>query len=414
MNCLPPNLFVREKYLDSLLCEIGYGVFRDPVGLPCQHVFCRRCIDAVSQSKGLGTCPVCYEAWSREQLASKVEINEIINQSVVKCLQCDWSGQYQSYEQHCKKFCKNALVACKYLCGVTLSRQNMPSHEETCSLRTDVCKSCSKMFPISQFKLHEQFCPERVLSCPVCSKEIKVYDIPIHAKQWHETTSSCIFNFAGCSFASADRGELEKHYRQEIDRHMEMACDTISVLQLRLKAIEGRSSEEHKRIAAISSNVRPVPKVYPVKWSTGGSKVSGTKSQGWSFFMSNCSIPGNFQAKIRVLELGRDRNSWKICLGIFNSPDHQVGSWDKYKNSWGYILGNGSVIHTSPPIAYGESFGLDDNVLIEYKDGVISFYKNGHTPGPAFKGVKGPFYLAVALSDTSHSVEIIEVTELIH
>eukprot|EP00826_Nyctotherus_ovalis_P059935 TRINITY_DN837_c0_g1_i1.p1 TRINITY_DN837_c0_g1~~TRINITY_DN837_c0_g1_i1.p1 ORF type:complete len:138 (+),score=25.83 TRINITY_DN837_c0_g1_i1:72-485(+) len=87
---------------------------------------------------------------------------------------------------------------------------------------------------------------------------------------------------------------------------------------------------------------------------------------------------------------------------------------DRYKNSWGYILGNGSIIHTSPPVPYGESFGLDDNVLIEYKDGVISFYKNGHTPGPAFKGIKGPFYLAVALSDTSHSVEIIEVTELIH
>eukprot|EP00826_Nyctotherus_ovalis_P059937 TRINITY_DN837_c0_g1_i11.p3 TRINITY_DN837_c0_g1~~TRINITY_DN837_c0_g1_i11.p3 ORF type:complete len:117 (-),score=38.73 TRINITY_DN837_c0_g1_i11:3-353(-) len=84
MNCLPPSLFVKEKYLDSLLCEIGFGVFRDPVGLPCQHVFCRRCIDAVSQSKGLGTCPVCYEAWSKEQLAAKVEINEIINQSVVR------------------------------------------------------------------------------------------------------------------------------------------------------------------------------------------------------------------------------------------------------------------------------------------------------------------------------------------
>lgn len=414
MNCLPPSLFLKEQYLDSLLCQIGFGIFRDPVGLPCQHVFCRRCIEIISEGKGVGTCPVCYEAWSKEQLSNKVEISEIINQSMVKCPQCDWSGQYQAYDQHCRKSCENALVACKYNCGVSISRQNILKHEKNCPLKIEICQSCSKELPISLFKLHEQFCPERVLNCPICKKEIKVYDIPLHAREWHDTVSHCVFNFAGCSFVNENVAELETHYRQNIDKHMDMVCNAISILQTQIQVIEGRSSEEEKRIAAISNTLKPIVRVYPVKWNTGGTKISGTKKQGWSFFMSNSSIPGNFQAKIKILEVGKDKNNWKICLGLYNSPEYQVGGWDKYKNSWGYILGTGQIIHTSPVIPYGESFGVEDFILIEYKNGTISFYKNGCSPGPAFRRISGPFYLAAALSDTSHAIELIEVTELIN
>jgi hypothetical protein len=405
---------VKEPHLKSLLCEIGFGILRDPVGLPCQHTFCRLCIENISQSKGVGTCPICYETWSKEQLANKVEISEMINQETVKCPQCDWSGQYQAYDQHSRKACKNALVTCKYNCGVSLSRQYIPKHEESCSLRAESCKNCSKNLASSYFKLHEQFCPERILSCPICNKNIKVYDVPIHTRQCHEGVSYCIFNFAGCSFASGDKVELEEHYRKYIDKHMEIVCNVLSVLQSKIKAIEERSTEEEKRIAAISSTMRPVAKLYPIKWSTGGTKISGNKKQGWSFYLSNSSIPGNFQAKIKVLELGKDKNSWKVCVGLFNSLEHQVGSWDRHKNGWGYILGTGCVIYTSPAVPYGESVGNGDYVFIEYKDGTISFYKNGRTPGPAFKGVMGPFYLAVALSDASHVIELIEVAELIH
>jgi len=414
MNCLPPSLFVKEPYLNSLLCEIGFGILRDPVGLPCQHAFCRRCIEAISQFRGLGTCPTCLEAWSKEQFVNKVEISEIINQSTVKCPQCDWSGQYQAYDHHSKKSCKNALVTCKYNCGVSLSRKNISNHEESCPLKKEICKSCGKNFAINDFKLHEQFCLERILPCSICNKGIKVYDISIHTRQCHEAISYCIFNFAGCSFVSRDKVELEGHYRQNIDKHMEIVCNLISILKSKVGGIEKKGIGEEKRTPIISNNVRPIPRVYPVKWSTGGTRISGTKKQGWSFYMSDSSIKGNFQAKIRVLEMGSDKNSWKICIGLFNSWEHQVGSWDKYKNSWGYILGTGHIIHTTPTTPYGESVGSEDNILIEYKDGVISFYKNGNTPGPAFKGIMGPFFLAAALSDSSHVIELIEVAELIN
>ena len=128
MNCIPRNLFVEENHLDNLLCEIGYGIFRDPISLPCQHVFCRGCINKISRGMGNGTCPICYEIWSNEQLRGQTEINELINLSTAKCQYCDWTGQYQLYERHCKNDCKAAFATCKYKCVVSISRSFINQH----------------------------------------------------------------------------------------------------------------------------------------------------------------------------------------------------------------------------------------------------------------------------------------------
>ena len=414
MKCIPQNLFVKDDYLANLVCPIGYGVFRDPVALPCQHVFCRPCIESSNDSKGCGTCPICFDPWSKEQLKSQIEVAELINQSVATCPQCSWTGQYQVLEKHSKNNCQNTLVTCQYGCGASAPRKFIAEHEATCRSKKVECKSCKKIFSEKEFSEHETFCPEKEMDCPVCASRIKLFEIDIHTKTIHPENPVCMFSFAGCYFVPKAEATLEMHYKEAMDKHLDMLCTTVAVLEDKLEKIE-KGAQPDKELAMPSpaaKQYQALPKVYPIKWSTGSNQIAGSKKGGWSFFLSNAAVSGNFVVKLRILALANDPNTWKMCLGLFNSQKSQAGSWDKYRNGWGYILGNGNKIHESPATTYGMSYGIGDNVWIEHKNGKISFYKNGISPGVAFSGITGPFYVAAALSDSGHVIDLIEVTEL--
>eukprot|EP00831_Metopus_contortus_P011124 TRINITY_DN14406_c0_g2_i1.p1 TRINITY_DN14406_c0_g2~~TRINITY_DN14406_c0_g2_i1.p1 ORF type:complete len:182 (-),score=20.83 TRINITY_DN14406_c0_g2_i1:46-591(-) len=161
-----------------------------------------------------------------------------------------------------------------------------------------------------------------------------------------------------------------------------------------------------------SSHSRAEMLLDDIFWSNGKKVLNGGLSKNWSFFLSSNTISGDFVAKIKICSLGTDTNTWKICLGLFNSSKYHVGSWEKYQNGYGYILGTGHKVHESSPGTYGEAYTNGDIISIEYKNSNITFYRNHTTQGVAFINAKGPFYLACALSDTSHSVEIIEVKKI--
>jgi len=410
MKCLPRDLFVKDEILSNLICSIGYGVFRDPVALPCQHVFCRPCIEASNDGKGCGICSICCEPWSREQLKSQVEVAELINLASVKCPHCEWTGQYQVLDKHTKTNCPNSFVTCQYNCGISAPRKFLAEHEANCPNKKVECETCKKSFLPKEFVDHQGFCPDKDINCPVCQSKIKQYEIEIHSKTVHKGNEICMFSFAGCYYVPEPGTSLEIHYKEAMDKHLDLLCTTVSVLQSKMKELEKRP------IKPIETGYKPdipmKPQVLNIRWNTGATKLNGSKKSGWSFFLSSAYITGNFIVKIRINALGNDANTWKICLGVFNSNKYQAGSWDKFKNGWGYILGNGNVIHENPSIPYGASYGIGDNIWIEHKNGKISFYKNGVSPGPAFNGIIGPFYIAAALSDIGHSIELIEVVEI--
>ena len=412
MKCLPREWFAKDEYLDNLICGLGYGIFNDPVALPCQHVFCRACILSASEGRGCGICPSCGEAWAKEQLRAQIEVAELINQATVKCQLCDWTGQYQALDKHNKASCPSLFVNCQHGCNQLFPRKFLPEHESECIFRKVECRSCQKQFLYKEIQNHEPRCIEKDLECPICKKRIKLYELEIHFRLKHNSTSLCAFSFAGCDFIENGKEKsLEDHYRESEEKHLDLLCTTVEMLQAKLEKLEHEcnsspvQSPYHKAIG---------PRTYNIKWSDGKVQVAGTKKSGWSFFMSNQTIQGNFIARLRIVALGDDPNTWKMCLGLYNSEKHQAGAWDKFKNGWGYILGNGYKIHTNPSSAYGQSYGSGDNISIEYKSKSIIFYKNGVSQGVAFSDVPGPFFIVAALSDSSHVVELVEVTELLN
>ena len=112
MCCLPKEIFADKEYVNSLVCAIGSGVFNHPVALPCQHVFCKSCIETWHDKKN--DCPKCRERFSKESLKPQWAFERIIDNSMVKCANtgCKWTGQYKSLYTHTLCQCGEVAVKC--------------------------------------------------------------------------------------------------------------------------------------------------------------------------------------------------------------------------------------------------------------------------------------------------------------
>ena len=80
----------------SICCDVSFN----PVITPCQHVFCRECIESGLRSSF--TCPNDRRALNLNSLQTISGLHEYIyNRTLVQCPRCDkWTGQLQQYKVH--------------------------------------------------------------------------------------------------------------------------------------------------------------------------------------------------------------------------------------------------------------------------------------------------------------------------
>lgn len=461
MKCIPKEIFMPQEYLGDLVCPLGGGILRNPVALPCQHVFCKGCIEEFLKSNP--NCPSCSIPCSADQIKAGIEVAELINQASAKCVQCGWEGPYQQLEKHSNSSCPKNFSQCPHGCGIVLQRSQMAEHEASCKYKKFQCKHCSKDFMLKEMEVHIEGCSEKPVDCPQkCGKSMKLKDLESHLKsECKNPKSVCKFSFAGCYFAGAggSKEEIEagltSHYSTSIEKHLDLLCQIAGKMSDKVTLMEEEAIEEKKQKAALpqppnyfgtlpgphtmnatttswnsppfggavgtgfgSSMYGPsamaMSNPLDVKWSNNLKTVNGSKVGSWSCFLSRDMILAkNFQIKVRINKISpSDSNTWKICIGLFKSNKMQPGSWEKYKNAYGYVMGTGQKVHEGSPMAYGASYALNDILTVEYLHGNISFHKNGQTQGSAFSGIEGPFYLGIAISDVNHQVEIVDASEL--
>ena len=423
MHCIPKDIFEPQEFLDSLTCTIGMGIFNDPVTLPCQHVFCRKCIEKSLEANGV--CPTCKAKTTLQSLTPQPYFNELIYISLVKCPRCTWSGDYQSFCLHEKK-CVPPRDECPLRCGTKLSKKELSDHLLNCKFRRIVCKDCKKEIYYAELLFHDDDCPMKKVLCKGCGLSTTFNDRSDHIKNCQELNSLCNFAFCGC-----DSIDDKIHHQTDLATHISMLGLTMAKLMYKVDIIENApissepSSEESYDTAKSNilvkndlikkNNEPPIKESLGVKiiinWSNNKPIIRGTRND-WSFFLSNEMIYYDFLAKIRINHLGNDSNSWKICLGLFTSNQSLVGSWGTYRNGYGYILMNGNKVHVSGPERYGEPYNEGDIISILYKSGNITFLRNDKSQGIAFYNVEGPFYLAASISHTKHEIQILEVTLL--
>lgn len=97
-------IFLDDKDQDvddhPLHCSICCDVSFNPVITPCEHVFCRDCIENGLQSSL--SCPNDRRPLNQNSLKNISGLHEYIyNRTLVQCPKCEkWTGQFQQYKVH--------------------------------------------------------------------------------------------------------------------------------------------------------------------------------------------------------------------------------------------------------------------------------------------------------------------------
>ena len=410
MDCLPKEQFVSYEYLNQLTCSIGLGVYNDPVELPCQHTFCKACIRGWLKKDS--TCPKCRNTVNKDLLRPHRIFANMINSSTFTCTNegCGWSGAHSTFQQHIMTECLEQLCYCPLGCTMQGKRKDVDVHTRECEQRIAECKHCNAKGHFKETSVHEKNCQMREVTCPnACEIKIAASLLTTHLEEeCKKRKMICKFKkFIDCEFVGENEEALLEHYTTARVEHLEKLARQVKEFQTKLdKMYQGdKSIVEVTPRSPERASVNHINMV----WSNNNKIVSGTVENYWSFFLSKTNLPTPFKARIKIVSVNNgDTNGWKLCLGVFNTGEFTVGSWGKHRNGWGYILGNGNKIFTNAS-GYGKAYGVNDIITIDWNGNHLSFYKNNVSQGVAFTDIQGPLYLAVAVSDVGHSVQLLDI-----
>jgi hypothetical protein len=120
----------------DLMCVICSEPFQDPVCTPCDHTFCRHCIQHWIDSEDL-SCPICRKTLLIIQLkqANRIILN-MLDRIHVKCLACGQTGlQRGTFYFHMVNECPKSNVNClssNIQCSWVGQRDELEGHLKTC------------------------------------------------------------------------------------------------------------------------------------------------------------------------------------------------------------------------------------------------------------------------------------------
>ncbi|GFT31797.1 e3 ubiquitin-protein ligase PDZRN3-B [Trichonephila clavipes] len=147
----PPLWAYQVDYFDpppdeELICSICRSVFCDPVQSPCNHVFCRSCINKWLENNR--NCPICRKRTTRYTVQEVLPlIKNMIMKLNLRCHNmergCEEKFPLEASEAHLK-VCVYETVRCgNRPCKEMLFRKDMPDHElKNCPHRYIRCQTC--------------------------------------------------------------------------------------------------------------------------------------------------------------------------------------------------------------------------------------------------------------------------------
>jgi hypothetical protein len=104
----------------NLVCLICHAPFDKPVQLPCEHYFCRECLEHAwtPQSTHRKTCPTCRRVVESENEIRPVPkiIETMLDELVVKCPNtrtgCTWIDHRVNVHDHVMLYCEHTPIEC--------------------------------------------------------------------------------------------------------------------------------------------------------------------------------------------------------------------------------------------------------------------------------------------------------------
>jgi len=148
---VPPELASLEYVStpdSNLVCLICHAPFDRPVQLPCEHYFCRDCLDHAwaPQATGRKTCPTCRLVIETDRDVRPVPkiVENMLDELVVKCSNskagCDWIDHRVNVHDHVMIYCEYTPVECPVSdCRLHIAQKD---YHKGCLHYTVACEDC--------------------------------------------------------------------------------------------------------------------------------------------------------------------------------------------------------------------------------------------------------------------------------
>ncbi|KAI9021297.1 hypothetical protein DFJ74DRAFT_643762 [Hyaloraphidium curvatum] len=160
-------------------CAVCLGIafpHREPILLPCAHVYCLACIEEVRKNAhgGKATCPQCVRPFAPRDLV-KLQTNAfafrtLLNLSTPCPLECPWIGDVADLTAHWDTCTKAKCSDCG---AVIKPPALMEDHQGVCPKVPVSCGNdgCDQLVPRDALQDHASSCDHRMISCsePGCS-----------------------------------------------------------------------------------------------------------------------------------------------------------------------------------------------------------------------------------------------------
>lgn len=212
-----------SPYDHNLMCAICYCPFVNAVRLPCEHVFCLRCVNDTMKISGTGfrsssvNCPSCRRLIKASELVSMPKIlDRMLDDLMVRCPLkdegCKEQVQRCEVQQHVDKKCLYSEVGCPAKdCVLLILRRDLG--KQRCLHGVLQCEDCGQSFMERELESHRTLhCEAGRTSCPDCSAHVLLRELDQHVESCPDAIFPCTAAEFGCDFI-ARRAVLDQHSR---------------------------------------------------------------------------------------------------------------------------------------------------------------------------------------------------------
>ncbi|XP_003388776.1 PREDICTED: TNF receptor-associated factor 5-like [Amphimedon queenslandica] len=232
--------FVDDDPPNEYLCHICTLVARDPQQVTCcSNIYCKSCLDTLKE-KGQGfICPTCRSSLEGKYFKDG-RVERGIKSLKVYCTNtdngCQWMGTIRDIDTHLNS-CTYQLVPCTN-CGVKMRRSKLMTHlTNNCPKRIVNCQYCKQRgtHQLITSRSHLKECPSFPIQCSNegCNEKIPRCLLASHNETCPKAIVPCEYNTVGCNKVMR-REEQEKHNKEAINQHLDIAIKKIDALQVLL------------------------------------------------------------------------------------------------------------------------------------------------------------------------------------
>lgn len=143
----------------DLICCICHSVLDTPRLSPCNHVFCKLCIE--TWLKRQDTCPTCRDMTLESDLRPVIPmVQNVLNRLNMICDYrsngCDKKVMLEYYLNHIEN-CDYQMLKCRFAkCGQSFLRKECKTHEDDCKYREVKCnRDCGLMILFEDKSTHD-------------------------------------------------------------------------------------------------------------------------------------------------------------------------------------------------------------------------------------------------------------------